>query len=88
MQDLEQSYVKTFAKDDLELSTKDLSVLYGGKIQKLFDASLQFKKNTITALIGASGSGDDKSATDSSVARDTYNWNKRNISSYNNTNII
>ena len=34
MQDLEQSYVKTFAKDDLELSTKDLSVLYGGKIQK------------------------------------------------------
>ena len=57
MQDLEQSYVKTFAKDDLELSTKDLSVLYGGKIQKLFDASLQFKKNTITALIGASGSG-------------------------------
>lgn len=26
--------------------------------------------------IGASGSGDDKSATDSSVARDTYNWNK------------
>ena len=57
MQDLEQRYVKTFAKDDLELSTKDLSVLYGGKIQKLFDASLQFKKNTITALIGASGSG-------------------------------
>lgn len=57
MQDLEQSYVKTFAKDDLELSTKDLSVLYGGKVQKLFDASLQFKKNTITALIGASGSG-------------------------------
>lgn len=26
--------------------------------------------------IGASGSGDDNSATDSSVARDTYNWNK------------
>lgn len=26
--------------------------------------------------IGASGSGDDKSVTDSSVARDTYNWNK------------
>ena len=56
-QELKQSYVKTFAKDDLELSTKDLSVLYGGKVQKLFDASLQFKKNTITALIGASGSG-------------------------------
>ena len=46
-QELKQSYVKTFAKDDLELSTKDLSVLYGGKVQKLFDAS----------LIGASGSG-------------------------------
>ncbi|ADX69576.1 phosphate ABC transporter ATP-binding protein PstB [Lactobacillus helveticus] len=57
MQELKQSYGKTFAKDDLELSTKDLSVLYGGKVQKLFDASLQFKKNTITALIGASGSG-------------------------------
>ncbi|PEG99305.1 phosphate ABC transporter ATP-binding protein [Lactobacillus sp. UMNPBX8] len=57
MQDLKPSYIKTFANDDLELSTEDLSVLYGGKIQKLFDASLQFKKNTITALIGASGSG-------------------------------
>ena len=48
MQDLKPSYIKTFANDDLELSTEDLSVLYG---------SLQFKKNTITALIGASGSG-------------------------------
>lgn len=57
MQDLKPSYIKTFANDDLELSTEDLSVLYGGKVQKLFDASLQFKKNTITALIGASGSG-------------------------------
>ncbi|MEB3362655.1 ATP-binding cassette domain-containing protein [Lactobacillus sp. R2/2] len=26
-------------------------------MQKLFDVSLGFKKNTITALIGASGSG-------------------------------
>lgn len=51
------SYIKTFSPDDIALSTEDLSVLYGGKVQKLFDASLQFKKNTITALIGASGSG-------------------------------
>ena len=57
MQELKQSYIKTFDKDDVALSTNDLSVLYGGKVQKLFDASLQFKKNTITALIGASGSG-------------------------------
>lgn len=36
MQELKPSYVKTFAKDELALSTKDLSVLYGGKVQKLF----------------------------------------------------
>ncbi|RVU71410.1 MULTISPECIES: phosphate ABC transporter ATP-binding protein PstB [Lactobacillus] len=51
------SYLATFKPDEVALATEDLSVLYGGKVQKLFDASLQFKKNTITALIGASGSG-------------------------------
>lgn len=55
--DIKESYVKTFPKDEVALSTDNLSVLYGGKVQKLFDASLSFKKNTITALIGASGSG-------------------------------
>ncbi|MGQ5709858.1 phosphate ABC transporter ATP-binding protein PstB [Lactobacillus sp. PSON] len=58
MENLNQpSFIKTFPKDELALSTNDLSVLYGGTVQKLFDASLGFKKNTITALIGASGSG-------------------------------
>ncbi len=28
MQDLKPSYIKTFANDDLELSTEDLSVLF------------------------------------------------------------
>lgn len=58
MENLDQpSFIKTFPKDELALSTENLSVLYGGTVQKLFDASLGFKKNTITALIGASGSG-------------------------------
>lgn len=53
----ETSYLKTFNEEERALYTEDLSVFYGGKVQKLFDASLQFKKNTITALIGGSGSG-------------------------------
>ncbi|KRL91209.1 phosphate ABC transporter ATP-binding protein PstB [Lactobacillus kalixensis] len=56
-ENLTPSYIKTFDKDERALATEDLSVFYGGKVQKLFDASLQFKKNSITALIGASGSG-------------------------------
>lgn len=57
MDNITQSYVKTFNDDEVALATEDLSVFYGGTVQKLFDASLQFKKNSITALIGASGSG-------------------------------
>ena len=59
MQDVSEAktHIKTFDPDDEILSTKDLSVFYGGTIQKLFNASLQFKKNSITALIGGSGSG-------------------------------
>ncbi|USS84826.1 phosphate ABC transporter ATP-binding protein PstB [Fructilactobacillus myrtifloralis] len=38
------------------LATKHLDVFYGAK-QATFDANLQFPKNKITALIGASGSG-------------------------------
>lgn len=57
MDNITQSYVKTFKDDEVALATEDLSVFYGGSVQKLFDASLQFKKNSITALIGASGSG-------------------------------
>lgn len=53
----EEPHIINFEKDDCILSTKDLSVFYGGTIQKLFNASLQFKKKTITALIGGSGSG-------------------------------
>lgn len=57
MDNITQSYVKTFNDDEVALATEDLSVFYGGTVQKLFDASLQFKRNSITALIGASGSG-------------------------------
>lgn len=81
-QELKQSYVKTFAKDDLELSTKDLSVLYGGKVQKLFDASLQFKKNTITALIGASGSGKSTFTITQSNERPSSNSKWRDLVSW------
>ena len=35
MQDLKPSYIKTFANDDLELSTEDLSVLYGAESMRL-----------------------------------------------------
>lgn len=52
-----ETYIKTFQPEDAIISTNDLSVFYGGTVQKLFDASLQFKKNSITALIGGSGSG-------------------------------
>lgn len=53
----ETSYLKEFELQERALYTQNLSVFYGGKVQKLFDANLQFKKNTITALIGGSGSG-------------------------------
>ena len=41
----------------IALATHDLEVLYGGRHRSMVDASLQFPQNTITALIGASGSG-------------------------------
>lgn len=56
MDKITQSYIKNFDKKQLALYTKNLNVFYGGTVQKLFDASLEFKKNSITALIGASGS--------------------------------
>ena len=51
------TYIHQFDKDEQIISTQDLSVFYRGSVQKLFNASLQFKKKTITALIGGSGSG-------------------------------
>lgn len=57
MQKLQASYLKEFDPKECAISTKDLSVFYGGTVQKLFDANLQFKKHAITALIGGSGSG-------------------------------
>ena len=50
MQDLKPSYIKTFANDDLELSTEDLSVLYGGKIKKIFYVSLPIKKQKVNTF--------------------------------------
>lgn len=94
MENLKPSYIKTFEKDDIALEAKDLSVLYGGTVQKLFDASLQFKRNTITALIGASGSGkstflrslnrmNDKVATvNGEIIFHDLNVNKNNINVY------
>lgn len=43
-------------KHEVALATENLSVYYGQK-QAMFDASLQFERYAITALIGASGSG-------------------------------
>lgn len=39
------TYIHQFDKDEQIISTQDLSVFYGGSVQKLFNASLQFKKN-------------------------------------------
>lgn len=41
---------------DIILSTDKLNVYYGQK-QAIFDVSLAFERNQITALIGASGCG-------------------------------
>ncbi|MDN6042854.1 MAG: phosphate ABC transporter ATP-binding protein PstB [Lactobacillus sp.] len=57
MENLSPAFITTFEASERALTTEHLDVLYGGTIQKLFDTSLQFKKNSITALIGASGSG-------------------------------
>lgn len=42
--------------DEIEISTDNLQVYYGDS-HAIFDASLNFAKNQITSLIGASGSG-------------------------------
>lgn len=55
--DLTDSYIAKLPADMKKaITTEQLSVFYGDK-QACFDASLEFGKNTITALIGASGSG-------------------------------
>ncbi|WP_300560979.1 phosphate ABC transporter ATP-binding protein PstB [Companilactobacillus sp.] len=43
-------------KDEIEISSDNLQVFYGNS-HAIFDATLQFPKNQITSLIGASGSG-------------------------------
>lgn len=43
-------------KDEIEISSDNLQVFYGDS-HAIFDATLQFPKNQITSLIGASGSG-------------------------------
>lgn len=50
----EHSIVKI--TDEVEISSTDLQVYYGND-HEIFDASLEFPKNQITSLIGASGSG-------------------------------
>ncbi|AKP67514.1 phosphate ABC transporter ATP-binding protein PstB [Companilactobacillus ginsenosidimutans] len=42
--------------DEIEISSENLQVYYGNS-HAIFDANLQFAKNQVTSLIGASGSG-------------------------------
>ncbi|MFD1485837.1 phosphate ABC transporter ATP-binding protein PstB [Lacticaseibacillus baoqingensis] len=53
---LDESYLVE-PTGDAALTTENLAVYYGGVHQALFDANLKFAPHTITALIGASGSG-------------------------------
>lgn len=55
---LEETYIHKFdpIETPLGLETKDLQVFYGDN-HAMYNGSLQFPKNAITALIGASGSG-------------------------------
>lgn len=57
--DLTQTHITHFdaTTTPIALSTTAVNVDYGGKKRACFAASLQFPKNKITALIGASGSG-------------------------------
>ncbi|GEP19079.1 phosphate ABC transporter ATP-binding protein PstB [Pediococcus argentinicus] len=52
----EQSILKLPADTEIVVETKDLQVFYGTN-HAMHDASLQFPRYSITALIGASGSG-------------------------------
>ncbi|AEV94828.1 phosphate ABC transporter ATP-binding protein PstB [Pediococcus claussenii] len=55
--DLAQNSIKTFdEKTEIALSTKNLQVYYGDN-HAMHDASLSFPRYSISALIGASGSG-------------------------------
>ena len=56
--DLKDTYIVRFNQKETEIAmtTNDLQVFYGNK-QAFFDGNMQFPKNRITALIGASGSG-------------------------------
>lgn len=56
----EYSFEETYfnpPKDNIELYSENVNVFYGGEKHALYDTTLQFQKNTITALIGPSGSG-------------------------------
>ncbi|AMV60039.1 Phosphate transport ATP-binding protein PstB [Pediococcus damnosus] len=55
---LTDNYVHKFdpTKTEIGLSTENLQVFYGDN-HAIFDGTLQFRKNAITAMIGASGSG-------------------------------
>lgn len=55
---LTENYIHKFDpnKTTIGLSTEDLQVFYGD-YHAMYDGNLQFPKNAITAMIGASGSG-------------------------------
>jgi phosphate transport system ATP-binding protein len=51
-----ESFVEPIAADKVKLETRDLNFYYG-KSQALFDLSIPFQRNAVTALMGPSGCG-------------------------------
>jgi phosphate transport system ATP-binding protein len=51
-----ESFTEPVAADKIKLEAKDLSFFYG-KSQSLFDVTIPFARNAVTALIGPSGCG-------------------------------
>lgn len=93
--DLKDTYIMRFNQKETEIAmtTNNLQVFYGNK-QAFFDGNMQFPKNRITALIGASGSGkstflrslnrmnDDVARVEGQIMYRGIDINSRNINVY------
>ena len=93
--DLKDTYIVRFNQKETEIAmtTNNLQVFYGNK-QAFFDGNMQFPKNRITALIGASGSGkstflrslnrmnDDVARVEGQIMYRGIDINSRNINVY------
>ena len=93
--DLKDTYIVRFNQKETEIAmtTNNLQVFYGNK-QAFFDGNMQFPKNRITALIGASGSGkstflrslnrmnDDVARVEGQIMYRGIDVNSRNINVY------